>query len=293
MKPPSSRRRALAPRAFTLIELLVVVAIIAVLLAITLPALASAKARARGVSCAANLRSMAQLVVIYAGSWDNTVPARPAGAVGGGGVYGAFFASQALLASDKRPLKTFICPADTSDARLYPMGGAAGDTTSHLNVAALYGFQPTDTTPVRISYGINSNMTIAVTPTTSNVMTNKVNRYPFPSQTLVYAESSWLNARGYRNDIGDQGDLRYRAAYANYPDRLAWSNGPFTTGGSPPTLQTPAKTDKLDPQFARHAGKVNIAFLDAHVEAVSQADAVDYDKAGRAKILYTYTETPK
>ncbi len=168
-----------------------------------------------------------------------------------------------------------------------------------------------------MSYGVNSlTQIVQDTSGTSTdnhlVISNKADDYKYPSQTLIYADNSWLNARGYKNDYSStgsgngQGDLRYRLVFANYPDRLEWTSGPFNTGGDPYTPLdpnytaaggNPQKTD-MDPKYARHAaGTNNISFLDGHAAAVSQTDTVDYDittpGGPTAKVLFSYAERPK
>ena len=69
--PPQARK------GFTLIELLVVISIIALLIAILLPALARAKELANRAVCSANVRSLVQSMVIYAQSNKGVFPCTP------------------------------------------------------------------------------------------------------------------------------------------------------------------------------------------------------------------------
>lgn len=59
---------------FTLIELLVVISIIALLIALLLPALALAKQNAISIACLANVRSQGQMLFEYTNTYEDAIP---------------------------------------------------------------------------------------------------------------------------------------------------------------------------------------------------------------------------
>jgi len=70
----SGQHKTSARKGFTLIELLVVIVIIALLLAITIPAMKAAKEMAKKVICLAHMRGTGSMVLVYARNHDDQFP---------------------------------------------------------------------------------------------------------------------------------------------------------------------------------------------------------------------------
>lgn len=259
---------------FTLIELLVVISIIALLVSILLPSLAAARNQARNTVCVSNLKSMALSTQMYLNNNHEMFPVRTASAqTGGGSVFAAFEPTRTILGEDRRPLEVASCPNDADPSRLYPVGERTGQNLDSLGIGDLYKL-PVDFV-VRWSYGIN-NMT-GLRPTTDAeklIFNPGAAAYRDPTHTLLYADSSWVNARAHNASLNDAPKLKGRVANANAPfrfDRLA---------------EIPDEWNRPRASGKRHPGGNNVVFFDQHAETVSQRSLF-----APATVLYSYTET--
>ena len=83
------RDRPRGVQGFTLIELLVVISIIALLIAILLPALSGARKSSRRLKCETHLRTLGQAMQMYADYYDDVVPLSESGGQAGSMQYAA------------------------------------------------------------------------------------------------------------------------------------------------------------------------------------------------------------
>jgi prepilin-type N-terminal cleavage/methylation domain-containing protein len=140
------KRPVAALRGFTLVELLVVIAIIGVLVALLLPAVQSARAAARRMSCSNSIRQMA----LAAHNFEGTTGALPPWAIGTEKEYGSShfillpYVEQSSVYQQANgnsfnvrtvPVKLFTCPEDVTVKNGVFQNAATGYTGNGTSMA--------------------------------------------------------------------------------------------------------------------------------------------------------------
>jgi len=229
--------------AFTLIELLVVIAIIAILAAMIMPALSSAKQKAQQTACLNNLKQLGLGTMTYIDEHEDAFPGIASQNMGFNESDWIYWRTNdtahpvekspivAQLSGASRSL--FRCPMDKDDSDRFASADAVNGPYLYSYSLTGYGFQPA----VMDSDGtFNQGMSSAVDPATGKFTPFKQSAVKNPSLKIMYAEEPgtskpWDNPNG--------------SAPIN--------DGRWYTGN---TLT------------CRHGGKANVTFADSHVQLV-------------------------
>lgn len=142
---------------FTLIELLVVIAIIAILASMLLPTLTKARDRAKSSSCLNNLKQIGHGLHLYAGDYNDFIPAVYERA-NSSGTPTPFWSYRIGIYVNS--IKSFLCPNDTAAVSSYANSGKKSVTELGAHGGT---FKPAGADNVGwFTYGMNRNKDSAV-----------------------------------------------------------------------------------------------------------------------------------
>ncbi|HAI12747.1 MAG TPA: hypothetical protein DCM28_13650 [Phycisphaerales bacterium] len=225
---------------FTLIELLVVISIIALLISILLPALASARGAVRASKCLVNIKSQAMAIHLYASDYKDYAPPyyirRASGTWEGPAGYPSWadaFLSDAILLGQYTQNET----TETGGQTLYGAfrNGGVWDCPDY---PVGVGFNQS-------RYCLNSRFYVRLDASYKWATMWRVASAKKPSTLMATADS---DGAGYHTGYGNE--------FYTITDELADTSGTFSIG-------TPTYRNNLR---KRHHGRttVNISFIDGH-----------------------------
>lgn len=265
-KPSASAFRC---RGFTLLEMIVVIGIIMILIALLLPAIHWAKEAARSSECEANLRTLAQMSLIYADNYEGNLP------------YGTF-------SNPEFPISTYNSYfGDWANLEFYTLVGSPVPLTNNgvigKNIPPQMATKwdeifwcPERQVPMSglwgVNYAANPNvfLTPSVNPTTgfAEDRTLHIGDISDPSKVISMGDTNQSWPGGYVAQF----------VFSWLPSQLTWQYGSYTEDTVLPP--NPGNTDAfgtiINHQGLRYrhsstgpnSGNANAAFCDGHVQSM-------------------------
>ena len=265
-RPP--RRRD--PRGFTLIELLAVVGILAVLIALLLPAMVAARKHAQTIHCAANLRQLTAALLNYSVEWKGVFPPNSADIDQywfTDSIVGRYIRSSIPMPDGTIAGGVMVCPGDLEGAiRSYSVNFFSSSYISAGPRAALDGPNPPGKL-YKAGAKESSSLILAIESFSAWEAPGHEPRQP-TTPFVGYTPNAIVGF--YRGTPGD----RFGAAGSS--GAAAFAGGRFGDSTDCQVCYFRHRNTKTNRLITEAFGRTNIGFVDGHVATFSHDDLADF-----------------